>query len=207
MFMHADACRWLSFLFYSFEHPLGHPNRWALPLSCWHSPSWPHKVMLGIQAHVLHPRSCILITRKHTDPAHIYRCKHLSSFRNLYWTQEGCLWTTLFLCRNIRHILIKPFILIVIFKGSHSAVIFLFKLYCILLTAPLSPGCVETQAFFFFSICAVILLVAKVILTYESCQNHVSSSIYVLIPTLDFFPVFYSSPLHKSFPRELPVWQ
>lgn len=97
--------------------------------------------------------------------------------------------------------MIKPFILIVIFKGSHSAVIFLFKLYCILLTAPLSPGCVETQAFFFFSICAVILLVAKVILTYESCQNHVSSSIYVLIPTLDFFSSVLFFSITQIFPQ------
>lgn len=93
----------------------------------------------------------------------------------------------LFLCRSIRHILIKTSILIVIFKGSHSAVIFLFKLYCLLLRAPLSLSCVKIQV---FSICAVILLVAKVILTYESCQNHVSFSIYILIPTLDFFQCF-----------------
>lgn len=81
--------------------------------------------------------------------------------------------------------MIKSSILIVIFKGNHSAAIFLFKSRCLWLAASLSLGCVQVQAF--FSIYALLLLVSEVIPTYDSCQNYVSFSIYIFIPTLDFF--------------------
>lgn len=81
--------------------------------------------------------------------------------------------------------MIKSSILIVIFKGNHSAAIFLFKSHCLWLAASLSLGCVQVQAF--FSIYALLLLVSEVIPTYDSCQNYVSFSIYIFIPTLDFF--------------------